>query len=82
MSKFYIIDVDDWVCLYKDGQKIMEGHSFRYDELLEKVGVDVEVEYVDYDTPLMNYCEQSGNPPDSLEKVREIQNDPKYQELD
>ena len=72
MAKFMIVDFDDWVALYKDGEKIMENHSLRLQDVLEEVEADVEYIFVDYETPLGDYIEDTGYPPQTIAEVQEL----------
>ena len=72
MSKYYIVDLDDWKVLYIDGKKVMEGHSFYDEDLLRACGVDIEVEFVENDTPISEYAERFGTLPDTLEKLDKV----------
>jgi hypothetical protein len=44
-----IIEVDDWHWLYIDGKLRSTGHDIDTEELLEKLGVDVERRYIEVD---------------------------------
>ena len=72
MAKFMIVDFDDWVALYKNGEKVMENHSLRLRDVLEEVEADCEYTYVDYDTPLGDYIMDNGYPPETVVEVQEL----------
>jgi hypothetical protein len=74
MAKFMVVDFDDWVALYKDGEKIMENHSLRLQDVIEEMEDDVDCEYVfvDYETPLGDYIESNGRPPETVLEVQEL----------
>ncbi|MEP0825825.1 MAG: hypothetical protein HRF40_10085 [Nitrososphaera sp.] len=38
--KVTILDADDWIGVYLDGILIEEGHSFRLQDILSKIGVE------------------------------------------
>lgn len=43
MSKLTIVQLDDWVGVYRDGKLLDEGHSFHYSLLLHWAGADFEI---------------------------------------
>jgi len=72
MSKYYIVDLDDWKVLYIDGEKTLEGHNFDDEELLKACGVDIEVEFVEYDMPISKYAHLTGTLPNTLEELDKV----------
>ena len=72
MSRFMYVDFDDWVALYKDGEKVAEGHSLQISDLFIELDADVEVIFVDYETPLGDYIESNGRPPETVLEVQEL----------
>ena len=72
MARFMVVDFDDWVALYKDGEKIMENHSLRLQDVIEELEADVEYVFVDYETPLGDYIEDNGRPPELVSEVQEL----------
>ena len=72
MARFTYVDFDDWVALYKDGEKVSEGHSLNIRDLFIELDADVEVIYVEYDTPLGEYIESNGRPPETVLEVQEL----------
>ncbi len=72
MAKFMIVDFDDWVALYKDGVKIMENHSLRLRDVVEEINTGCEYVFVDYGTPLGDYIEDTGYPPQTVAEVQEL----------
>lgn len=68
--KITIIDIDDWVGVYKDGELKFEGHSIGNQDLLRIADVQYEVRYLvnnDYDEELF-----WGGMPSTLEGVDEL----------
>lgn len=72
MSKYLVVDFDDWVALYKDGEKIMENHSLSLQDVLEEINTSCEYVLVDYETPLGEYIQSNGRPPETVLEVREL----------
>ena len=72
MARFTYVDFDDWGALYKDGEKVVEGHSLSPRDLFIELEADVEVIYVEYETPLGDYIESNGRPPETVLEVQEL----------
>lgn len=75
MAKFMVVDFDDWVALYKNGEKIMENHSLRLQDVVEELDTGCEYVFVDYGTPLGDYIESNGRPPQTVIEVQELLNE-------
>ena len=70
--KVHILDFDDWVALYLNGEKKLEGHSLHLQDVLELLDVDCEYEFVEEGTPLGDYIMFNGIPPMTMEEVDSI----------
>lgn len=63
-----IIDIDDWVGVYKDGELRYEGHSISNEELLRIADIDYEVKYIDHPNEELFW----GGMPGTLEDVEDL----------
>ena len=70
--KVHVLDFDDWVALYLNGEKKLEGHSLQLQDVLELLGVDCEYEFVEEGTPIGDYIMANGRPPMTMEEVDSI----------
>lgn len=43
LSKFTLVDADDWIIIYKNGIMVDEGHSFSIEKLAEIFEVNLDV---------------------------------------
>ena len=60
--KVTVIEVDDWIGLYKDGQLVAEGHRLEPKEVLVALGIDCKHKW--YEGEL-----DSGTFPESLSEL-------------
>jgi hypothetical protein len=44
---YKIVSSSDWIELYKDGEKIYEGHKVYLDEIFDLLGIEYEWEWRD-----------------------------------
>ena len=65
MSKYRLIQCDDWAGLYKDGVLLQEGHSIPTRDLCEELGISYTFDEGDVDDYLMEH----GSFPTKLEDV-------------
>lgn len=65
MKTVTIVNADDWMGLYIDGELVYEGHSIEEETLLKYVGVNCDSFWVDD-----NWITERGNLPSRLEDVK------------
>ena len=70
--KVHILDFDDWVALYLNGEKELEGHELQLQDVFELLGTDFEYEFVGEGTPLGDYIMANGRPPMTMGEVDSI----------
>jgi hypothetical protein len=49
MAKVRILDGDDWMKLFVDGEEVESGHHIRISDLLSALGIDYEIVFGEWD---------------------------------
>ena len=67
MTKYVVIQCDDWTGMYKDGKLVQEGHEISSRDMCHELGIDFKFDEGVVDDYLM----ENGRFPENLEDLPE-----------
>ena len=71
-SKIHVAECDDWIALYIDGERVIQGHSLSWTEVLDALELEYTGEYYEKEESL----EKMGNefPEKQGDLIEEVNN--------